>query len=237
MAWIARQLNAGVLDQFLQGLSKGFWGTLQLRAGCGTDRIKKEGRKLPCEPEAQPGLLPLACWVGNKWCQTSEDEHKSRVFLEEHMDSAVISCSQSRRCRHCPNRLHPMGWHKNNHWGGQWSISLFKASLHPMSSMMVKGAYLYRIPLRLWYDTVQVTSCIEHLTFLDRFGLFFPQNHFLSYCKPLLSTSSHDKNFHSWMKNHLFFFKAVFNFPICFILSCSWVERLWIIILFSSSAD
>lgn len=178
MARIAWQLNAGVLDQFLQGLSKGFWGTLQLRAGCGTDRIKKEGRKLPCEPEAQPGLLPLACWVGNKWCQTSGDEHESRVFLEEHMDSAVISCSQSRRCRHCPNRLHPMGWHKNNHWGGQWSISLFKASLHPMSRMMVKGAYLYRISLRLWYDTVQVTSCIEHLTFLDRFGLFFPKTTF-----------------------------------------------------------
>lgn len=81
MARVAQQLNAGVLDHSLQGLSEGFWGTLQLRAGCGADRIKKEGRKLPCEPESQPGLLPLACWVGNKQCQMSGDEHKARVVF------------------------------------------------------------------------------------------------------------------------------------------------------------
>lgn len=147
MAWIEWLLNAGVLDHSLEGLSKGFWVTLQLRAGCGTDRINKEGRKLPCEPETQPGLLQLACWVGNMQCQTSGDEHKSRVVFGRTCGFCSHTRSQIKRCRHCPSRLHPMHWHENNHvQSGQRSIPLFKVSLRWMSRIMVQGAYVGIFP-------------------------------------------------------------------------------------------
>lgn len=66
---------------------------------------------------------------------------------------------------------------------GQWPLSLFKVSPHPMSRIMVKAAYLYRIPLSTPSGMIQF-RCLpvfEHLTFLDRFGLFFPPVHFLSF--------------------------------------------------------
>lgn len=192
---------------------------------------RKEGRKLPCEPETQPGLLPLACWVGSKQCQKSGDEHKARV---------------GRTCGFCSHLLFPeqemqtLPQQAASH-GLTQKQSLRQAngpSLQPhlMSRIMVQAAYLYRVSLRLWYDTIQVTSCIEHLTFLGRFGLFSPKTTFWAVVKlyfpqaPVTSISTAE-----WKTT--FFFLAVFNFPNCFILSCPWVERLWIIILFSSSAD
>lgn len=163
MEWIAWLLNAGVLDHSLEGLSNGFWVALQLRAGCGTDRINKEGRKLPCEPESRPGLLQLACRVGNTECQTSGDEHKLRVVFGRTYGFCSHTHSQIKRCRHCPSRLHPMHWHKNNHVrAGQRFTPLFKVSLHWISRITVQRAYvgIHKIPHRLWHDMVQVTSCV-----------------------------------------------------------------------------
>lgn len=102
---------------------------------------------------------------------------RQELFLEEHVDCAVIPCSQSRRCTHWPNRLHPLNWHKNSHWDTPM-VHHCSVIPHPVSSIMVKAAYLYRIPLRLWYDSIQLTSCTEHLTFLDRFELFSPKTTF-----------------------------------------------------------
>lgn len=195
MSWIAWLINGGVLDHSLEGLSKGFWITLQLRAGCGTDRINKEGRKLPCEPETQPGLLQLTCWVGNMQCQTSGNEHKSRVIFGGTCGFCSHTRSQIKRCRHCPSRLHPMHWHKN----------MCRPQVHPTVQSQptlnvqdnVPGSICRDIsteyPFRLWHDMVQVK---EYLIFLERFGLYPPQN-FLSSCKPLLFTISCGKHFHS----------------------------------------
>lgn len=147
MAWIEWLINAGVLDHSLERLSKGFWVTLQLRAGCGTNRINKEGRKLPCGPEIQPGLLQLSCQVGNMQCQTSGDEHQLRVIFGRTCRFYSHTRSQIKRCRHRPSRLHSMHWHKNNHvQASQKSIPLFKAGPSWMSRIIVHGAYVGVFP-------------------------------------------------------------------------------------------
>lgn len=104
-------------------------------------------------------------------------------------------------------------------------------SLHWMSRIMVQGAYVEIFPRNTPQALARYQSgdfpCWSFWHFLI-FG-FPPKKNFLSFYKPLLPTISCGKHFHSLttylMKNYLFFLNFVFNFPVCFILSCSCVGR------------
>lgn len=173
---MALQLNARVLDHSLQGLSKGFWGALQLTAGCGTDKIKKEGRE-----EA-----PMWTWDSAR-SPTTALLGRQQAMPEVWGWTQGTSCF-IRTCEfwsHLPfpeQEMQTLPQQAVSHGLTQEQSLIHPSSPCSMSRIMVKAAYLSRTPLRLWYDTIQMTSCIEHLTFLGRFGLFFPQNHFLSCC-------------------------------------------------------
>lgn len=121
---------------------------------------------------------------------------------------------------------------------GQWSLPLFKVSPHPMSRIMVK-AFIQNTPPHIpWYRTIQVTYCIEHLRFLDRFGLFFPKTNFWSVVKlyysqapvAIISTAEWRTSF---VKLSLTF-QFVLFFPVLQLKDC---ELLYCFHLLQSSHD
>lgn len=198
----------------LKDCQKSFESLVQLRAGCGTDRIKKEGRKLPCEPETQPGLLQLACWVGNIQCQTSGDE-QSRVISGRTYGSCSHTRPWIKRIRRCTSRSHPMHWHKNNRVQAVPSPSFFFFfSSQPILNVLDNGSESrckdisteYPSSFGIMWFRVPV---LEHLTFLNRF-FFFPLKLFKSLQifvlhNLLWQAFPHNLTTHS-MKNHSFFF-------------------------------